>query len=105
MGFPKAVYREGDDLNWDGRMVGHKHVQDEGNLKQALADGWLLPRDFLAAPRVEKTLLDKTAAEIIAEIPSLSGEALLELLEAEEKGKTRKGVLAAIKDAIEKLVE
>ncbi|KKC25828.1 hypothetical protein [Sphingomonas sp. SRS2] len=105
MGFPKAVYRDGTDFDWDGRMVDHRRIGGEDELTAALADGWLLPRDFLTAPKAEKTLLDKTAAEIIAEIPSLSGEALLELLEAEEKGKTRKGVLAAIKDAIEKLVE
>lgn len=105
MEFPQAMYRDGAAFDWDGRMVDHRHVHSQDEYDQAIKDGWALPYDFLAAPVAEKSLLDLTAPEIAAALPSKSGEELLALYDAEKAGKTRKGVLAAIEEAIAKVSE
>ena len=48
----------------------------------------------------EGTLLDQPAVKIVAELKNLSDAELNALLSAEQAGKTRKGVLAAINDEL-----
>lgn len=106
--FPLAVYRDGHDFDWDGRSVAHRHVTDEDALTEARADGWLPAAEFLASGKGDLNplaVLDQNAPEIIAALDGQSGEQLLALYDAEKVGKGRKGVIAAIEEAIAKVSE
>lgn len=102
--YPKAIYRPGDEGEWDGVKLDFGTVADADDEAAALAKGWFLhPSDFPGAPpedAPEPTLLDKNAREIGLALPDLSLEALEELKAAEIGGKSRKGVLADIETAI-----
>lgn len=50
----------------------------------------------------EAKLLDGNAVSIVAALPDLSDDELLELAEEEKAGKARKGVIAAIEEEISK---
>lgn len=99
--YPLMLYRNGDDIEWDGRKVGVRTVTDADDHETALADGWAEAADFLNAEANDRSLLDCTAKEIEAALPSLDLEELETLKTAEEAGKTRKGVLASISAAID----
>lgn len=98
--YPKALYRAGSEFEWEGKSFDRIQVEDEESHEAALADGWLHPRDALDA--TDATLLDQSAAKITEALPSQSDEQLIEFLDAERAGKSRKGVLAAIEDEIGK---
>lgn len=99
--YPLALYRDGDDIMWDGRMVGLRVVHDADDHDAALADGWAEAADFLNAEESDRSLLDCTAKEIESALPDLDLDELETLKAAEKAGKTRKGVLAAIDAAID----
>ncbi len=102
--YPKAIYRPGDEGEWDGVMMDFGTVSGPDEEEKALSKGWYLhPSDFPKAPArasAEPTLLDKTAREIEVELPGLSLSELEDLLKAETAGKSRKGVISDIEGAI-----
>lgn len=103
--FPKAIYRPGDEGEWDGVKMDFGTAADKADEDQALATGWYLhPKDFpnqdAGEPTPEPTLLDRNAREIELALPGLSLEELEDLKSAEVAGKSRKGVLADIETAI-----
>lgn len=99
--YPLMLYRDGSDIEWDGRKVAIHTVADAEEHESAVADGWAEAADFLSAEANDRSLLDHTAKEIEAALPSLDLEELETLKTAEKAGKTRKGVLAAIDAAID----
>lgn len=99
--YPLMLFRDGDDIDWDGRRVGIRIVADAEDHESAVADGWAEAADFLNAEANDRSLLDLTAKEIEAALPALDLEELETLKAAEEAGKTRKGVLTAINAAID----
>lgn len=99
--FPKMLYRDGTEFEWDGRPTDTLVVTDNAEFEAAIDDGWLIPRDYLGSTKAEVSLLDKTAKDIEAELPNLDLDALEKLKADETDGKTRKGVLAAIEAAID----
>lgn len=104
--YPKAIYRPGDEGEWDGVQMDFGTVVDEADEEDALADGWYLhPKDF---PQAEKELeppkgglLDQNARDIEKALPSLSIEELEQLKVDETAGKSRSGVLRDIEKAID----
>lgn len=105
MKYPTLFYRTPGEHRLSGdKTFDYIAVPDEEAAEKLTSAGWY-PTLVEAAdpPVVGVSLLDKTAPEIYAALPSLSGEELFELLESEQNGKTRKGVVAAIEDAIAKV--
>ena len=108
--YPKAIYRPGDEGEWDGVKMDFGTVADADDEEEALASGWYLhPKDF---PEAEKSqdapqggLLDGNAREIEKELPNLTIEELEQLKVDETAGKSRKGVLADIDAAINAKLE
>lgn len=104
MSYPIALYREGDGraaFKWDGRMTEMLTVADSDEHEAALADGWREPADYLGAEQ-PLSLLDQNAKEIADVLPELTLDELEALKADELAGKTRKGVLASIDEAIDK---
>lgn len=104
MTYPLALYREGegrDAFKWDGRMTEMLTVADSEEHEAALADGWSESADYLATEQQSLSLLDQNAAAIIQVLPELTLEELEALKADETAGKTRKGVLASIDEAID----
>lgn len=103
--YPKAIYRPGDEGDWDGVKMDFGTVADAADEEAALAKGWYLhPSDFPMADAgspPEPTLLDKNAREIELALPGLTLEELETLKAAEIGGKSRKGVLADIDAALD----
>lgn len=102
MTYPLALYREGDGrdaFKWDGRMTEMLTVADSEEHEAALADGWSESADYLANGAL--SLLDQNAKEIAGVLPELTLEELEALKADELAGKTRKGVLASIDEAID----
>lgn len=103
--FPRLLYRKGDDGEhqvW-GHKVDLREVHDAEQLKEALGAGWTLrPDGHNDEPKQasEFALLDEPVKAIKAELPKLTDEELLTLLEAEQRGKTRKGVVEALEEAV-----
>jgi hypothetical protein len=103
--YPKAVYRPGDEGEWDGVKMDFGTVTDADDEAQALSKGWFLhPSDFPKAVKADETpqggLLDQNARDIEKALPALSIEELEQLKADEEAGKSRKGVLTDIDAAI-----
>lgn len=113
--YPLTLFRTGDAFVWDGRPTDMLIVADAAAHDAALDDGWRESADYLAGesvasaedvdtqnfnPPADAPILNKNAPEIIATLPHLTLAQLNALLRAETAGKTRKGVLAAIQDAI-----
>ena len=46
---PAMLYKPGDEIEWDGKRFDTVVVTDDEELEIAMADGWLLPKDALAA--------------------------------------------------------
>lgn len=108
--YPRAIYRPGDEGEWDGVKMDFGTVVDADDEEAALSKGWYLhPSDFPGAGSGEAsggpTLLDKNAREIEVELPNLTLDELEALKAAETSGKTRKGVLADIDAAINAKLE
>lgn len=106
--YPKAIYRPGDEGEWDGVMMDFGTVADADDEAGALAKGWYLhPSQFPGSsaaeggPSGEPTLLDKNARDIENALPGLSLEELEQLKADETAGKSRKGVLADIDAALD----
>ncbi len=47
MGYPKALYRDGDGFDWDGRMTDRRVVESREEHDAALAEGWLDADDYI----------------------------------------------------------
>jgi hypothetical protein len=104
----KMLYRAGSKPN---PAVDNLHVEhtviDKADLDKHLADGWYAsPADIPAkaekpdAPETPLSLLDESAATITETLPALTPDELKALLDAENAGKARKGVTAALEKAI-----
>jgi hypothetical protein len=101
--YPRVLYRDGTQEEVWGRKVDMLHVNDEDEQDAAMADGWTLRPDGNEAPKpdaAEFSLLDEKTAVIVEHIPALTKPELAELLAAEQRGKTRKGVLEALEAAL-----
>lgn len=104
MTYPLALYREGDGrdaFKWDGRMTEMVSVADSEEHEAALADGWSDGADYLASEQQSLSLLDQNAKAIAQVLPELTLDELEALKADELAGKTRKGVLADIDEAID----
>ena len=103
--YPKAIYRPGDEGEWDGVKMDFGTVADAEDETAALGKGWYLhPSEFPGADEpdaAEPTLLDKNAREIELALPGLSLEELEALKAGETGGKSRKSVLSDIDAAID----
>lgn len=103
--YPKMLYRLGTEMSFEGKMLDTLIVgaADEEDVARDAGFGDLA-RALSAEPEDKPAgdILDGTAPEITAALPGMDDDALLALLEAEEAGKTRKGVIAAIKAEIER---
>lgn len=99
--YPKMLYRIGTEFVHEGKTLDSLIVNAPEEEDVARDEGF---GDLAAVgdEKPAKDILDSTAPEISAALPSLSDEALLALLAAEEAGKTRKGVIAAINAEIER---
>jgi hypothetical protein len=103
--FPTLVYHvPGVHRGPGGSTFDFRDAIDERRFGELIAQGWHPTLADAISPAPEPSLLDKAAPEIIAALPELDGEALLALYDAEKAGKTRKGVIAAIEEAIGKVV-
>lgn len=105
MAYPLALYREGDSraaFKWDGRMTEMVAVDSAEEHELALSEGWADAETYLAATNAPLSLLDSTAKEIAEVLPELTLDELEALKADEIAGKTRKGVLASIDEAIDK---
>lgn len=104
------LYRPGEAVNeaaW-GLKVDFTIVED-GALDAALSDGWYRHPDDFPAPEVEAapeaaveapvSPLDAKVADIVPTLADLTAEELAGLLEAENAGKARVGLIAAIEKA------
>lgn len=100
MEYPLMLYRAGDQFQWDGKATDSLIVDDGEAHDAALADGWKAAADYLV-DEPSGSLLDGTAKDIEAILPTLDIEALEALKADETAGKTRKGVMAAIDAAID----
>lgn len=99
--FPKSLYRDGGEFEWDGRPTDRLIVNSNAEQESAEGDGWQEARAYLYGER-KRDILDGTAKEIEAALPSLDLEALEAIKVAEQGGKTRKGVLSMIEAEIDK---
>lgn len=101
--YPKMLFRAGTSFMQDGKMLDSLIVGGGDEEGVARDEGFTDLAEALAAEETPtKGVLDHTAAEIAEMLPSIADDELLALLEAEEGGKTRKGVIAAIKAEIER---
>lgn len=106
---PKMLYRpheSGPVHHVWGNKCNLLVVEDATAEAAALADGWNVspPPEGEAWPEApdpsEFSLLDQSALKIADALPALSPEELTTLLDAERAGKTRKGVVTLLEDAI-----
>lgn len=99
--YPKMLFRLGTEFEHEGKMLDSLIVgaADEEDVAREAGFGDLADA---GAEKPATDILDGTAAQIADALPSLADEALLALLAAEEAGKTRKGVIAAINAEIER---
>jgi len=104
--YPKAIYRPGDEGEWDGVKMDFGTVTDPADEEDALSSGWYLhPTDFPDAEQSKDAprggFLDQNAREIEKALPDLSLEELEQLKVDETAGKSRIGVLASIDAALD----
>jgi hypothetical protein len=102
--FPRVLYREGGVHEVWGRNVSLRDVHDEDQLQDALKGGWSLRPDGHneePAHQSEFAILDAKIPDIKAALPKLTDDEILALYEAESRGKTRAGVIAALEAAME----
>lgn len=96
------LYKSGPaNVELGGRKLVYR-AYDDSDIEAAEADGWHRCPDDAEAPRVEPSLLDRTAKDIEAALPGLTDEELLATLDGETTGKTRKGVIAAIEAEVKR---
>lgn len=106
---PRMLYRPGTETRvWDKYDV-DTLVVDEAEAEQHLADGWhLRPGDWedgeqkAAGQGGQPSLLDNPANVIVPALVEKPLEELEALLGAEQAGKARKGIIAAIQAEIDK---
>ncbi len=101
--YPKMLFRIGTEFPYEGKMLDSLVVGSGDEEDVARDAGFVgLAKAMEAEEPAKVDLLDGTVAEITAALPDMDDDALLALLEAEEAGKTRKGLIAAIKAEIER---
>lgn len=112
MEYPKLMYRpaaEGHAEEVWGVMCNLLTVEDADAEAAALDDGWSLTPPSKDAPAPGKgsdatsefSLLDEPLRVIKDQLEALTAEEVDALLTAERNGKTRKGVIAALEEALE----
>lgn len=104
--YPKAIYRPGDEGEWDGVKMDFGTVVDAADEEDALADGWFLhPKDFPEAAKAQEApkggLLDQNARDIEKALPAMTIDELEQIKADETAGKSRSGVLRDIEKAID----
>jgi hypothetical protein len=105
---PKMLYRPaGTDHGLVHEVWGHKvhllTVDGPDAEAAAVSDGWSLsppPEGGCWPERSEFSLLDEPAKRIVGALPDLTADELKALLEAEQSGKARKGVVKLLEDAL-----
>lgn len=97
----EAPNAEAWNLSFDTTIVADEDIED------AKAEGWMLSADALAwhaAPKPSAgpydSFLDANVAEIVPLLADMTVEELTQLMAAEQGGKTRAGLVAAINKAI-----
>ena len=102
--FPRMLYRTdptGEPYFGEGIPWVYLIVASLDECEAALADDWMEADDAIASLAIavaqESDVLDGTVAEITATLPDMTDDQLLALEAAEIAGKTRKGLMAAIK--------
>lgn len=95
------LYQPADEENpevWGMRVA--YQIVDEGEVEDALANGWFRHPNDIEMEREAPGILDHAAKNIPALIVGLSEAELTALLEAEQAGKTRKGVITLLEEAL-----
>lgn len=104
--FPRLLYKRAEGGNsqpiWGLGNFEVLEVADADAQAVAEADGWTVTPQSGDAPSVPAafSLLDEKVAVIVEHLPALTPDELDELLAAEKAGKTRKGVIEALEEAI-----
>lgn len=104
--FPRLLYKRAEGGNsqpiWGLGNFEVLEVADQAAQDEATADGWTLQPEAGDAPSAPAafSLLDEKVAVIVEHLPALTHDELSELLAAEKAGKTRKGVIEALEEAI-----
>lgn len=103
------LYRAADKPNAElgGRKLTYRIVGDDA-VEAAEAEGWFRSPDDAEGSKAESPseadpilkLLDENAATIIENIPALTPDEIGRLIAAEQAGKTRKGVIKALEEAV-----
>lgn len=104
---PRMLYRPGTETRVWNKYDVDTLVVDESETERHLADGWhLRPGDWeqgeAAGAGGQPNLLDNPANVIIPALADKPLDELEALMAAEQAGKTRKGIVAAIQAEIDK---